>query len=70
MGAKVRVGVLFGGRSCEHEVSVASARSMLAAIDRDKYDVTMSGISKEGRWLVAGDATRVLNSGVVDGDDG
>ncbi len=69
MGAKVRVGVLFGGRSCEHEVSVASARSMLAAIDRDKYDVTMIGISKEGRWLVAGDATRVLNSGVVDGDD-
>ena len=66
---KIRVGVLFGGRSCEHEVSVTSARSILASIDRSKYDVTMIGISKEGRWLVAGDATQVLDAGIVAGDD-
>ena len=66
---KIRVGVLFGGRSCEHEVSVTSARSVLEALDTDKYDVTMIGISKEGRWLVAGDAVKVLQAGVVEGDD-
>jgi len=49
MGDKIRVGVLFGGRSAEHEVSVSSARSMLAAVDGDKYDLVMVGISKEGR---------------------
>ncbi len=67
--AKIRVGVLFGGRSCEHEVSVTSARSVLEAVDKDKYEVTMIGISKEGRWLVAGDALKVLQAGVVEGED-
>ena len=60
MGGKIRVGVLFGGRSAEHEVSVVSARSMLAAVDRDKYELVMIGISKEGRWLVCDDAQRLL----------
>ncbi len=69
MKKKIRVGVLFGGRSCEHEVSVRSARSMLEAMDRDKYEVTMIGISKEGRWLLAGDALKVLRAGVVEGED-
>jgi D-alanine-D-alanine ligase len=63
---KVRVGVLFGGRSCEHEVSVRSARSVLEAIDRSKYELTMIGISKEGHWLMAGDALKVLQAGVVE----
>ena len=45
MSNKIRVGVLFGGRSCEHEVSVTSARSVLEAIDVEKYDVTFIGIS-------------------------
>ena len=66
---KIRVGLLFGGRSCEHEVSVRSARSVLEAIDRDKYDLTMIGISKEGRWLMAGDAVGVLQAGVVEAGD-
>lgn len=69
MGEKIRVGVLFGGRSCEHEVSVTSARSVLEAIDRDRYEVTMVGISKQGHWLVAGDAARLLAQGVVEGED-
>lgn len=68
MSRRIRLGLLFGGRSCEHEVSVTSARSVLAAIDGDKYDVTMIGITKEGRWLLADDATRVLEAGVV-GDE-
>ncbi len=69
MPEKIRVCVLFGGRSCEHEVSVTSARSVLEAIDSEKYDVTMIGISKEGDWLLAGDAQKVLSAGTVQGDD-
>ena len=69
MSEKVRVGILFGGRSCEHEVSVTSARSVLDAIDRTKYDVTMIGISKQGHWLLPGDAKAVLEAGIVAGDD-
>ena len=69
MPNKIRVGVLFGGRSAEHEVSVTSARSAMAAIDRDKYDVTMIGIDRDGRWLSAADAQKLLESPeVVAGD--
>ena len=66
MSRKIRVGVLFGGRSCEHEVSVTSARSLLEAIDKERYEAVMIGISKEGRWLVAEDALKVLEAGVVE----
>ena len=68
MSEKIRVGVLFGGRSCEHEVSVASAKSVLAAIDRQKYEVAMIGITKEGHWLGAPDASKMLGAGVVEGE--
>jgi D-alanine-D-alanine ligase len=47
---KIRVGVIFGGRSGEHEVSLRSAESILKAIDRQKYDVVPITISHEGRW--------------------
>ncbi len=57
---KLRVGVLFGGRSGEHEVSLRSARSILQAIDRKKYDVVELGISKEGRWLQSAAAQKLL----------
>jgi D-alanine-D-alanine ligase len=57
---KIRVGILFGGRSGEHEVSLLSAASVLQAIDRKKYDVVPIGISKEGRWVTAGHAERLL----------
>ena len=59
-GKKLRVGVVFGGRSGEHEVSLASAASVLAAIDRSRFDVVPIGISREGRWLVGGDPMRAL----------
>ncbi|MGA9814624.1 MAG: D-alanine--D-alanine ligase family protein [Terriglobales bacterium] len=57
---KLRVGILFGGRSGEHEVSLLSAASVLNAIDKHKYDVVPIGITKEGRWLTAGDAELML----------
>ncbi len=57
---KLRVGVLFGGRSGEHEVSLLSAASILKAIDRKKYDVVPIGITKQGRWLGEADAQALL----------
>jgi len=60
MAKKLRVGILFGGRSGEHEVSLLSAASILKAIDRKKYDVVPIGITKEGHWLAAADATNLL----------
>jgi D-alanine-D-alanine ligase len=63
MAKKLRVGVLFGGRSGEHEVSLLSAASVLKAIDRRKFDVVPIGITKEGRWLAAADASHLLATG-------
>jgi D-alanine-D-alanine ligase len=57
---KIRVGILFGGRSGEHEVSLLSAASVLKAIDKNKYDVVPIGITKEGRWLTPAHAERLL----------
>src|SRR5262249_6220940 len=57
---KVRVGILFGGRSGEHEVSLLSAASVLNAIDKNKYEVVTIGITKDSRWLTAGDAQSLL----------
>ncbi len=59
---KLRVGILFGGRSGEHEVSLLSAASVLEAMDRSKYDVHLIGITKDGRWLTAKDAAHLLPS--------
>jgi D-alanine-D-alanine ligase len=63
---KLRVGVLFGGRSGEHEVSLLSAASVLKAIDRTRYEVVPIGITKQGRWLVSGDAERLLSGDFPD----
>jgi len=57
---KIRVGILFGGRSGEHEVSLLSAASVFSAIDKNKYEVVPVGITKEGRWLTSADAERLL----------
>jgi len=62
MAKKLRVGILFGGRSGEHEVSLLSAASVLKAIDRKKFDVVPIGITKDGHWLAAGDAQNLLVS--------
>jgi D-alanine-D-alanine ligase len=62
---KLRVGILFGGRSGEHEVSLLSAASLLEAIDKEKYDVVPIGITKEGHWLTASDAENLLQGKLI-----
>ena len=62
MAKKLRVGILFGGRSGEHEVSLLSANSILKAIDRKKFDVVPIGIDKQGNWLSGAQADRLLSS--------
>src|SRR5712672_3116865 len=57
---KLKVGILFGGRSGEHEVSLLSAASVLKAINKEKYEVVPIGITKEGRWLTESQAERLL----------
>ncbi len=57
---KLRVGVLFGGRSGEHEVSLASAASVIRALDPEKYEAVPIGITKDGRWLVGSGAQKLL----------
>ena len=58
--AKLRIGILFGGRSGEHEVSLLSAASVVNAIDKTKYEVVPIGITKDGRWLTAEHAEMLL----------
>lgn len=58
---KTKIGVFFGGRSTEHEISVISACQAMAAIDRDKYDVVPVYISKQGHWYTGADLTDVKN---------
>src|ERR1700757_2906939 len=57
---RLRVGVLFGGRSGEHEVSLASAASVIRGLDSDKYEAVPIGISKEGHWLIGSAAQKML----------
>jgi D-alanine-D-alanine ligase len=57
---RLRVGILFGGRSGEHEVSLASAASVVRALDPEKYEPVLIGISKDGRWLVGSSAQKML----------
>jgi D-alanine-D-alanine ligase len=60
---RLRIGVLFGGRSGEHEVSLQSARAVMAALEQAGHEVVPIGITREGRWLVGGDPLRALRSG-------
>jgi D-alanine-D-alanine ligase len=60
---KIRVGIIFGGRSGEHEVSLASAQSVMNAIDKEKYEVVPIGITKAGQWIASGDPMKALKAG-------
>jgi D-alanine-D-alanine ligase len=60
MKKKQRIGILFGGRSGEHEVSLLSAASILKAIDKKKYDIVPIGITKQGHWVGSGEAQSLL----------
>lgn len=62
MVQKLRVGILFGGKSTEHEVSLQSAKSIVEAIDKEKYDVVLIGIDKTGRWMLQDKAQYLLNA--------
>jgi D-alanine-D-alanine ligase len=57
---RLRVGILFGGRSGEHEVSLASAASVIRGLDPDKYEAVPIGITKEGHWLIGAGAQKML----------
>ena len=57
---KLRIGILFGGRSGEHEVSLVSAASVIRALDPEKYEAVPIGITKEGQWLVGTSAEKML----------
>jgi D-alanine-D-alanine ligase len=61
--SKLRLGVIFGGRSGEHQVSLMSACSVLAALDPEKYTITQIGITQEGMWLMGEDVLSALESG-------
>lgn len=58
---KIRVGILFGGKSAEHEVSLQSAKNVVDAIDKDKYEVALIGIDKTGKWQLPDRAQFLLN---------
>ncbi|OGU59054.1 MAG: D-alanine--D-alanine ligase A [Ignavibacteria bacterium RBG_13_36_8] len=62
MGRKLRVGILFGGKSAEHEVSLQSAKNVYEAIDKDKYDVVLIGIDKAGKWYLNDASQYLLNA--------
>ncbi|MFZ1084152.1 MAG: D-alanine--D-alanine ligase family protein [Terracidiphilus sp.] len=68
MAKKLKVGILFGGRSGEHEVSLLSAASILKAIDRRKFDVVPIGINKAGHWLTSGAANELLEGSAPAGE--
>jgi len=60
---KIRVGIIFGGKSAEHEVSLQSAKNIIEAIDKNKYEVVTIGIDKNGRWLLNNSSGFLLNAG-------
>jgi D-alanine-D-alanine ligase len=60
---KLTIGIIFGGKSAEHEVSLQSAKNVYGAIDKEKYQPLLIGIDKEGRWLLADEARFLINDG-------
>ena len=62
MASKIRVAIVFGGRSAEHEVSLQSARNIINALDRDKYEPVLIGIDREGRWYLNDDSLPLLDA--------
>ena len=62
MAKKLRLGILFGGRSAEHDVSLVSARNIMAAADPSKYEIVPIGISKQGQWRIGDGALRLLGN--------
>lgn len=59
---KIRVGIIFGGKSAEHEVSLQSAKNVIDAIDKEKYEVVLIGMDKQGRWYLIDKSELLLNT--------
>ena len=68
MKSKIRVGVIFGGRSGEHEVSLVSASSIIKALDKNKYDVTLIGVTKDGKWLSSSETLKLFKNNNIELD--
>ena len=60
---KIRVGILFGGKSAEHEVSLRSAKNVYEALDKEKYEPVLIGIDKRGKWLLEDRSRFLLENG-------
>ncbi|MGB0839569.1 MAG: D-alanine--D-alanine ligase [Chitinophagales bacterium] len=69
MSNKIRVGVLFGGKSTEHEISLRSAKNIIAAIDANKYEAVLIGIDKTGQWMLGENAQVLLESAGAENKD-
>lgn len=69
MSKKIRVGVIFGGRSGEHKISLRSAESVINALDRNKYEIIPIAITQNGKWLAPSEATNLLPSAVIQSAD-
>src|SRR5271155_123437 len=59
---KIRLGVLFGGKSAEHEVSLISAKNIIEALDKEKYDIFLIGIDKSGEWRLRDGYAYLMNA--------
>lgn len=68
LAKKLRIGILFGGRSGEHAVSLLSAASVIAAMDKNKYEIIPVGITEDGQWLAEGDPLRCLQKKEIPGN--
>src|SRR5215472_11747037 len=60
---KLRIGLIYGGRSGEHEVSLASAKAVMENLDRDKYEIVPIGITKRGAWLLGTEPAQLIAAG-------
>ena len=69
LSKKLKVGVIFGGRSGEHEVSLRSAESIINALDQSKYEIVPIAITKRGKWLASSGATELLPSAIIENAD-
>lgn len=66
MKNKIKVGILFGGKSAEHEISLRSAKNVIEALDKEKYDPVLIGIDKNGQWLYNHESNLILNADNVE----
>ena len=62
MEKKIKVGILFGGKSAEHEISLRSAKNIIEALDKSKYDPVLIGIDKDGKWLFNNESSLILHA--------